>query len=235
MKKFVLSICVFFAVSCAELQQIADEAMQNQSISNADISAGLKQALSQGIQDRVSNLASENGFFNNDLVRIMLPDELKTLDNTLRNVGLGNLADQGLKMLNRAAEDAVAEATPVFMNAIRELTITDARNILMGDQVAATNYLKSQTQEELYQRFQPIIENSFAKVGAADVWSNVIQRYNQIPLTQNVNPDLTDYVTQEALKGVFVMLEIEERQIRDRVGMRKTDLMRKVFALQDRT
>ena len=235
MKKLVLSICVFFAVSCAELQQIADEAMQNQSISNADISAGLKQALSQGIQDRVSNLASENGFFNNDLVRIMLPDELKTLDNTLRNVGLGNLADQGLKMLNRAAEDAVAEATPVFMNAIRELTITDARNILMGDQVAATNYLKSQTQEELYQRFQPIIENSFAKVGAADVWSNVIQRYNQIPLTQNVNPDLTDYVTQEALKGVFVMLEIEERQIRDRVGMRKTDLMRKVFALQDRT
>lgn len=235
MKKLVLSICVFFAVSCAELQQIADEAMQNQSISNADISAGLKQALSQGIQDRVSNLASENGFFNNDLVRIMLPDELKTLDNTLRNVGLGNLSDQGLKMLNRAAEDAVAEATPVFMNAIRELTITDARNILMGDQVAATNYLKSQTQEELYQRFQPIIENSFAKVGAADVWSNVIQRYNQIPLTQNVNPDLTDYVTQEALKGVFVMLEIEERQIRDRVGMRKTDLMRKVFALQDRT
>jgi hypothetical protein len=85
----------------------------------------------------------------------------------------------------------------------------------------------------LYQRFQPIIESSFAKVGAAEVWSNLIQRYNQIPLTQNVNPDLTDYVTQEALKGVFVMLEIEEKQIRERIGMRKTELMKRVFALQD--
>lgn len=233
MKKVVVFISVFFLVSCAELQQIADAAMESQGISNADISAGLKQALTQGVQDRVTNLASENGFLNNDMVKIMLPAELQSLDNTLRSVGLGNLTDEGIKMLNRAAEDAVSEAIPVFVNAIRDLTIIDARNILMGDEIAATSYLKSKTSEELYQRFQPIIENSFAKVGAADVWSNVIQRYNKIPLTQNVNPDLTDYVTQEALKGVFVMLEVEEKQIRESIGMRKTDLMRKVFALQD--
>ncbi|GGE42829.1 hypothetical protein GCM10010832_23450 [Psychroflexus planctonicus] len=227
-------MCIIFASSCAELQQIADEAMQDQTLTNADISSGLKQALRQGVQDRVSDLANENGFLNNDLVKITLPDELKRLDNTLRNVGLGNLADEGIKMLNRAAEDAVSEATPIFLNAIRDLSITDARDILLGKDVAATNYLKTQTQNELYQRFQPIIENSFAKVGADQVWTNMINRYNQIPLTQNVNPDLTDYVTQEALKGVFVMLEIEEKQIRESIGMRKTDLMRKVFALQDR-
>lgn len=235
MKKFSFLLLFILATSCAELQQIADEAMKNQSITNADISSGLKQALSQGVDDRVTSLASEGGFFQNEMVRIMLPDELKALDSTLRNIGLGSLADQGLRLLNRAAEDAVSEAIPVFINAIQDLTIADARDILMGDQVAATSYLKTQTSDELYQRFQPIIENSFAKVGAAEVWSNAIQRYNQIPLTQNVNPDLTDYVTQEAMKGVFKMIEIEEMQIRERVSNRKTDLLKRVFALQDRS
>ncbi|GGE07165.1 DUF4197 domain-containing protein [Psychroflexus salis] len=234
MKRIVFIMAVLFASSCAELQQIADEAMQNQNVlSNADISTGLKQALSQGVEDGVQNLAKENGFLANDLVKIMLPEELTKLENTLRRVGLGSLADEGVKMLNRAAEDAVAEATPVFLNAIQNLTINDAKNILMGTDVAATNYLKAQTQNELYQRFQPIIENSFTEVGADQVWANLINRYNQIPLTQNVNPNLTDYVTQEALKGVFVMVEIEEKQIRERIGMRKTELMKKVFALQD--
>ena len=234
MKRIVFIMAVLFASSCAELQQIADEAMQNQNVlSNADISTGLKQALSQGVEDGVQNLAKENGFLANDLVKIMLPEELTKLENTLRRVGLGSLADEGVKMLNRAAEDAVAEATPVFLNAIQNLTINDAKNILMGTDVAATNYLKAQTQNELYQRFQPIIENSFTEVGADQVWANLINRYNQIPLTQNVNPNLTDYVTQEALKGVFVMVEMEEKQIRERIGMRKTELMKKVFALQD--
>lgn len=233
MKKLTILLCVFFATSCVELQQIAEEIAQNQPLTNADISAGLKQALQQGIQDQVSTLAAENGFFGNELVRIALPAELQSVERTLRNVGLGSLADEGLKLLNRAAEDAVSEAIPVFVNAIQNLTITDARNILLGDQVAATSYLRSQTTEELYQRFQPIIDNSFSKVGAAEVWSNVISQYNQIPLTQNVNPDLTDYVTQEALKGVFKMVEIEEIEIREKVGMRKTELMKRVFALQD--
>ncbi len=233
MKKISLLVFVFFAVSCAELQQIADQAVQNQTITNADISSGLKEALLQGIDDQVSSLASENGFLNNELVRIPLPNELEKLESTLRSVGLGNLADEGVKALNRAAEDAVSEATPVFINAIKNLSINDARDILMGNDDAATQYLKMQTQEELYLRFQPIIENSFAKVGADQIWTNVITKYNQVPLTKNVNPNLTDYVTQEALKGVFVMLEVEEKQIRDRVGMRKTELLRKVFALQD--
>lgn len=233
MKKLVLFALVFSLNSCVELQQIAEEVMQNQPLSNADIATGLRQALEQGIDDRVSSLAVENGFLSNELVRIMLPQELQKVDRALRNIGLGNLADEGIKLLNRAAEDAVAEATPVFINAIKNLSITDARNILLGDQTAATDYLRNQTTQELYARFQPIINNSFAKVGAADVWSNVIQRYNQLPLTQDVNPDLTDYVTTEALKGVFKMVEIEEIEIREKVGMRKTQLMQRVFALQD--
>lgn len=229
----LIIFAVFFLSSCVELQQIAEEVIQNQPITNTDISSGLKQALQQGIQDQVTTLASENGFFGNELVRIALPSELQAVERTMRNVGLGSLADEGLKLLNRAAEDAVSEAIPVFVNAIQNLTITDARDILLGNQVAATSYLRSQTSQELYNRFQPIIDNSFAKVGAAEVWTNLINQYNQIPLTQNVNPDLTDYVTQEALKGVFKMIELEEIEIREKVGMRKTDLMRRVFALQD--
>jgi hypothetical protein len=126
------------------------------------------------------------------LVNITLPQEFQTVDHTLWKLGLGNLADEGLKVLNRAAEDAVKEATPIFIDAAKGITFTDARQILLGKVDAATNYLKSNTELKLYDSFKPIINNSFEKVGADQVWSNLINRYNNVPFVTKVNPDLTD-------------------------------------------
>lgn len=221
--------------SCAELQQVLNEFPDTGSvINNADIAAALQQALNQGIDKQVSKLTQTDGFFKNELVKIMLPAELQKVDKGLRDIGLGNLADEGLKVLNRAAEDAVKEATPIFVDAVKNITFTDAQNILMGDKNAATSYLTNKTQAALYDKFKPVINQSFAKVGADDIWSNLISRYNAIPFTNNVNPDLTDYVTKEALKGVYTMIAVEEEAIRSKFSSRTTDLMRKVFALQDK-
>jgi hypothetical protein len=155
------------------------------------------------------------------------------VDNALRKIGLSSLADEGLKVLNRAAEDAVSEATPIFINAVKEITFNDAKNILLGNKDAATQYLNSKTQTALYGKFNPVIKNSFAKVGADQIWNNLINKYNAIPFTNNVNPYLTYYVTNEALKGVYKMIAVEELQIREKVASRSTSLLQKVFALQD--
>jgi len=233
MKKLLSLTCLFILTSCAELQQIATQFPQNYGVTNAEISSGLKQALQLGIDKEVTSLTKEDGFFRNELVRIGLPPELQKVDKTLRDVGLGSLADEGLKVLNRAAEDAVSEAIPVFANAVTGITFADARNILLGPDNAATNYLSERTQNELYTRFNPIISNSLNKVGATQVWKNIIQKYNSLPITTNVNPDLSDYVTNEALDGVFLMIEKEEKDIRNSIAARSTSLLRKVFALQD--
>ncbi|HSP82434.1 MAG TPA: DUF4197 domain-containing protein, partial [Gillisia sp.] len=155
------------------------------------------------------------------------------VDKTLRDVGLSSLADEGLKVLNRAAEDAVKEATPIFVTAVKEITFTDARNILLGNDVAATTYLTQKTSTPLYGKFNPVIQNSLDKVGATEVWTNIINRYNALPLTSKVNPDLADYVTNEALKGVFTMIAIEEKEIRNNFAARSTALLKRVFSLQD--
>src|SRR6056297_1923738 len=204
MKKIILVFSVLIFSSCAELQTIAENYPQA-GVSNTEIASGLRQALDMGIEKQVTKLTEENGFFKNELVRITLPPELKKVDKTLREVGLDALADEGLKVLNRAAEDAVKEATPIFVNAVQEITFADARNILTGNETAATTYLAQKTTDQLYSKFNPVITNSLDDVGATRVWANIINRYNQLPLTSNVNPDLPDYVTREALKGVFTM------------------------------
>lgn len=233
-KRIIVFTLLFHIMGCAELQQVVDSLPQGSTeIGGDQIALGLKQALDKGIDAQVSKLTKENGFFKNELVKIVLPQELQKVDKTLRDVGLGNLADEGLKILNRAAEDAVGEALPIFAQAVKNITFTDAKNILLGNEDAATRYLEGNTKEELYTRFSPVIQNSFQKVGADQIWSNLITKYNSIPLTNNVNPDLTDYVTQEALKGVFAMIAVEEKEIRNKVSSRTTDVLRRVFALQD--
>jgi len=233
MKKIVVIIVLFQLMACSELQQVINQ-LPNTGITNEQIGGGLREALNNGITNQVSTLAIKDGFFKNELVRILLPEELQKVDNTLRKIGLSKISDEGLKVLNRAAEDAVGEAIPIFVDAIKGMTFTDAKNILMGDKNAATNYLRGRTTEALYAKFNPIIKNSFQKVGADKIWSDLITRYNNIPLTQDVNPDLTDYVTGEALKGVYTMVEVEEKNIREKISSRSSDLLKRVFALQDK-
>ncbi|NKI33006.1 DUF4197 domain-containing protein [Croceivirga thetidis] len=234
MKNASIFFSILLFVSCAELQQVVNQLPQGGPLSEQEIGAGLRQALDFGIEKQVTSLAKEGGFFKNELVKILLPEELQKVDKTLRDIGLGNLADEGLRIMNRAAEDAVGEAIPIFVDAVKGISFNDAKNILLGEKDAATRYLQQGTEEALYTKFNPVIKTSFEKVGADEIWNSIITRYNQIPLTKKVNPDLTDYVTQEALEGVFTMIEVEENKIRTNYSSRTTDLLRKVFALQDR-
>jgi hypothetical protein len=228
---FVLAIQF---TGCAELQNVVNQVAKSGALSQEQIGNGLRQALDNGIKNQVSKLTSTDGFYKNELVKIMLPEELQAVDKGLRKIGLGNLADEGIKVLNRAAEDAVKTATPIFINAVKEITFADAKNILLGNQNAATSYLKGKTSDDLYASFTPVIKNSFSKVGADKVWRGLINKYNSIPFVKNVNPDLTTYVTTRALEGVFTMIEVEEKGIREKVGLRNTALLQQVFALQDR-
>ena len=220
--------------SCAEMQQVMNQFPQTQGIGGIDIAGGLKEALNNGISKQVTKLTATDGFYKNELVKILLPEELRKVDSGLRKLGLNSLADEGLKVLNRAAEDAVKQATPIFVDAVRNMSFADARGILMGSQNAATSYLQNSTSTALYGKFNPVIKNSFNKVGADKVWANIITKYNSIPLVNKVNPDLTDYVTTQAMNGVFKMVAVEEINIRTNVTSRTSVLLQKVFAMQDK-
>ncbi|WP_275316431.1 DUF4197 domain-containing protein [Tenacibaculum bernardetii] len=233
MKKIIALAFVVLLTGCAELQKVVNQLPQSGALSQQQIGNGLRQALDNGIENQVSKLTAKDGFYRNKLVKILLPKELQAVDKGLRKIGLSNLADEGLKAINRTAEDAVKTATPIFVNAVKEISFNDAKNILLGEQNAATIYLKGKTNTALYNQFNPVIKNSFAKVGADKIWSNLINKYNSIPFVKKVNPDLTDYVTGEALKGVFTMIAVEEKGIREKAGLRNTALLRQVFALQD--
>ena len=234
MKKITVFFIALTFMGCAELQKVVNQLPQGGLLTQEQIGNGLRQALDNGIQHQVTKLTATDGFYKNDLVKILLPEELQAVDKGLRSIGLGNLADEGLKAINRTAEDAVKTATPIFVNAVKEITFADAKNILLGADNAATSYLEGKTTSALYAEFNPVIKNSFSKVGADKIWSNLISKYNSIPFVKKVNPDLTDYVTTEALEGVFTMIAVEEKGIRNKVGLRDTALLRQVFALQDK-
>lgn len=237
MKKILLLIVTFSLTSCAQVQQTLNQLPQLSSqipgVGGVDIASGLKEALNKGITQQVSKLTAVDGFYKNEAVKILMPAELQKVDATLRKIGLSSLADEGIKVLNRAAEDAVKEATPIFVSAVKNMSFTDAKNILLGNDIAATSYLQGTTTTALYGKFNPVIKSSFEKVGADVVWKNIINKYNTIPLVKKVNPDLTDYTTNQALAGVFKMIAVEEKEIRNNISARTTPLLKSVFAMQD--
>jgi uncharacterized protein YaaQ len=235
MKKSVLKLCfILFVGGFSTSKLMAQLPKINSSISQTEISKGLKEALNNGITKQVTKLATKDGFLKNEAVKIMLPQELKIVDKKLRQFGMEKLADEGIELLNRAAEDAVKEATPIFVNAVKQMTFTDAKNILLSNENAATTYLQKNTTTPLYAKFNPVIKKSFSKVGADKVWSEIIKKYNSLPLVKKVNSDLTDYTTKKAMEGVFKMIAVEEDKIRSNLNSRNSDLLKKVFALQDK-
>ncbi|MBQ0117715.1 MAG: DUF4197 domain-containing protein [Flavobacterium sp.] len=236
-KTFLILACMPLFVGCGSLQEVVNQLPSvletATTLGQGDIATGLKEALNKGITTQVSKLTATDGFYKNEAVKILMPDELKKVDTALRAAGLGSLADEGLKYINRTAEDAVKTATPIFVDAIKGMSFTDAKNILMGDNKAATTYLQNSTQTALYSKFSPVISNSYAKVGADKVWTNIINKYNSLPLVKKVNPDLTAYTTEKAMEGVFKMIAVEEQNIRTNTASRTTALLQKVFAMQD--
>ncbi|MGB6094467.1 MAG: DUF4197 domain-containing protein [Moheibacter sp.] len=240
MKKllFLLGLTGFALTGCEEMQQIASQIPTGTGegiggVSGYQISQGLKQALEIGVDDGVKKLSKKDGFFKNSMTKILLPEELQTVDRTLRSIGLGSLADEGLKLLNRAAEDAVTEAAPIFKNAIMGMTFNDAKGILLGNNNAATTYLENKTTNQLFSAFQPKVKNSLGKVGADDIWAQIITQYNNFT-GKTVTTDLNAYVTQQAINGVFKMVAQKEEGIRNNIGLRTTPLLKEVFGLQDK-
>jgi hypothetical protein len=235
MKKIVYQFTILLAMSCIGTPTVfAQTPNFNIPISEIEISKGLKEALNNGISKQVMLISAKDGFLKNEEVKITLPGELKKVDKQLRQLGMEKLADKGLELLNRAAEDAVKEATPIFIDAIKEMTFTNAKNILFGNESAATTYLQTNSSSALYTKFNPVIKKSFAKVGADTVWNEIISQYNRIPFVKKITPDLTDYTTKKAMEGVFKMIAVEEKEIRTKLTARNSGVLQKVFELQDK-
>lgn len=201
--------------------------------SSLEISNGLKQALEIGTSAGADRLSAKDGFFGNMAIKILFPTEAQKVEKTLRSVGLNSLADNVILSLNRAAEDAAKEAKPIFVNAIKQMTITDATNILLGNKDAATQYFKRVTTAQLMEKFSPVISNSLSKVGATKYWTDAATAYNKVPLVKPVNTNLTQYVAEKAIEGMFVQVAQEELKIRDNIGARSSSLLQKVFGYAD--
>lgn len=215
--------------SCDTAQQVLNGMGQNTGVlSNADIAAGLKEALIVGANNSTSQLSSVDGFFRNAAVKILMPEEAKKVESTLRSVGMGSLVDKAVLSMNRAAEEAAKGAGSIFVNAVRQMTISDAVSILQGGDFAATNYFKAKTTDALTQSFRPVINNALGEVNATKYWSDVTTMYNQFAKTK-VNTDLSAYVTEKALAGIFLQLGLEEQKIRKDPVARTTDILRRVF------
>ncbi|WP_256010970.1 DUF4197 domain-containing protein [Desertivirga xinjiangensis] len=239
-KLIVAATTLILFSSCETLNVAAQQVMTQGGVgglnpSSAEIASGLKQALEYGTTYSAERLSSQNGFLGNAAIKILFPAEAQKAEKTLRSLGLNQLCDNVITSLNRAAEDAAKEAKPIFISAIKQMTIADATNILLGGQNdAATSYFKRVTNAQLTEKFRPVIQNSLGKVGATKYWGDVVTRYNAIPLTADINPDLSSYVTQMAISGLFQEIAKEELKIRQNLSARNTSLLQKVFGYADR-
>ena len=199
-----------------------------------EIGAGLKQALELGTSAGADRLSAKDGFLGNLAVKILFPPEAQKVEKTLRSLGFNALADNVILTINRAAEDAAKEAKPIFISAIKQMTIADATNILLsGNKDSATEYFKRVTTAQLMEKFRPVITASLSKVGATKYWGDAALAYNKLPLVKPVNTDLSSYVAQKAIDGMFIQVAQEELKIRDNIGARSTTLLQKVFGYAD--
>ncbi len=229
----LLIIPVLIACSVQQINQTIDEYLKGDKLTTEEVASGLKEALVQGITNGSSQASRKDGYFKNSLIKIPFPPDAIKVANTLRDLGLDRQVDRFIMTLNRGAEDAAKGAKPIFVNAIKQMTIQDAWGILKGENDAATQYLKRTTSKPLYSSFKPVIKNSLEKVRATKYYGDLVKRYNQIPLVEKVNPDLDDYATNMAIDGLFKLVAIEEGKIRKDPVARTTALLKKVFGYEE--
>lgn len=234
-----LLLCILLAVfsvqsSCdpAVMQQVFDTVV-TETVTEADVANGLKEALVQGATNGSATLSAVDGYLGNALVKILFPPEAQKVEKTLRDLGMGKLCDDVITSVNRAAEAAAVEAKAILINSARQMTVTDAMDILFGANDAATEYFKKTSTTQLIEKFTPVIDKSLKSVNATKYWSDAISYYNQIPLVEDMNPDLTGYVTQKAMEGLFYTIEQEELKIRNNINSRESEIVKKVFAYYD--
>jgi hypothetical protein len=196
---------------------------------DSELVAGLKEALSVGTKSAVELVSQVNGYFTNELIKIIMPDQLEKAANTLSTIGFRNQVEEFVLSMNRAAEKAAPEALGIFMEAVKAMSFEDAKNILGGGDTAATDYFKEKTSENIYEAFSPIISSSMEEVGVTQRFKEIMDKYSTLPFVKDVAIDLDDYVTNKALDGLFFMVGEEEKKIRTDPAARVTDLLKKVF------
>ena len=222
--KRLFSVLVFSFFSIALVH-----AQLGKGLSPDDIASGLKDALAKGVQKSTDKLSAADGFFKDAAVKILFPPEAAKMEKTLRSAGFGPQVDKAILDINRAAEDAAKSAAPIFLNAIKSMSVSDGIAILRGSDTSATAYLRKSTTAQLTAAFLPVIKNSLDKVGATSSWKTVVDAYNKIPFQKKVNPDLPAYSTSKALDGVFFYVAIEEKSIRKNPAGQADELLKKVF------
>ncbi|MGZ3854005.1 MAG: DUF4197 domain-containing protein [Flavisolibacter sp.] len=213
----------------SSIDKFIQKTSSKQGLSNDEIVQGLKEALSVGANNASKQLSSVDGFFKDAAIKILMPPEALKAEKKLRSLGMGKLVDDAILSMNRAAEDASKNAAPIFVNAIKQMSIQDAVGILRGKDTAATGYLRAKTTSPLTEAFRPVIEESLAKVNATKYWNTVFSTYNKFS-RDKINPDLSAYVTEKSLAGIFHQVGLEEQKIRKDPMARTTDILKKVFA-----
>ena len=228
-RKFFASLILSVSLlSCAELGNLGSAIPTT--ITEAEAAQGIREALDQGVGRGISLLNKQDGFFGNQAYKLFLPADAVRIENTLRQLGMGSMVDRAILQINRAAEDAVGYARPIFLDAIREITISDAINIIRGPNDAATQYFRQKTTEKLITAFSPIIKGSLDKFSATKYYAEVINTYNNFPTTLNkLNPDLPSYVVGKAVDALFDQIAQEEANIRANPVARTTEILKKVF------
>jgi hypothetical protein len=223
---FLAFLCTLTFVSCDVLKTLPSTT----TVSQAEASQAIREALDQGVGRGISYLNKTDGFFGNNVYKLFLPPEAQKIENTLRNLGMGSIVDRAILQINRAAEDAVGYASPIFVDAIREMTIADAINIVKGPPDAATQYFREKTTQKLINAFTPIIKQSLDKFSATKYYGDVVSTYNNFPTTINkLNPDLPSYVVGKAVNALFDQIAQEEANIRANPVARSTEILKKVF------
>jgi Protein of unknown function (DUF4197) len=234
MNKLFAGIAFFAAINFASAQnnilnQVVNSVTGGGGLSNDQIIKGLKEALNVGTNNSTAAASKLDGFYKNPLIKIPFPAEAKNMEKQLRSIGMGKEVDKFTKTLNRAAEDAAKKAAPIFLDAVKKMTITDGLSILNGGNEAATNYLKGASGVALKAAFKPVIQASLQKVEITKYWTPLTKSYNKLPFAKKVNPDLNEYVTQRAMDGLFKLVAKEELKIRTDPAARINDILKKVF------
>ena len=239
MKQIILFFALTLSLSFHAQAQIGDflnkakNVVTGESSVEDETGSALKQALNMGVEKAVNELSADNGYFDSPYKVLIPEDAQKVIDKVKMVPGFENVEKDLIEKMNKAAELAAKKATPIFINAIKQMTIKDASNILLGEKDAATRYLDRTTRGSLYAEFMPVIQNSLDEVNARTYWATVTNAYNQIPFVKKMNPELDDHVNTKGLDGLFSLIEKKEEGIRGDKDQRTTDLLRKVFARQD--
>ncbi len=229
-KLFTLLLITITLGSCDTLNQVITTAGAVGVLSNAEAGAGIKEALAQGIAKSVLQLNSIDGFFKDAIYKVLLPPEAIKIENTLRSLGLNSIVDKAILQINRGAEDAVGYAKPIFVDAIKSMTLIDAIGLVKNGDTSATHFFREKTTSKLMAAFTPIIKSSLERVDATKYYGDLVTKYNSLPLVfKKLNPDLTGYVTEKATSALFNLVAKEELNIRNNVAARTSDLLRKVF------